>query len=313
MRKLLALSVILLTQTVQADASGLQSAIDAARRACGGISEEMSDMKKKAGITTTVTAVGTVSSGVALGAGIAKAKTDEELDDLLQQQFNSMLSNNSGGMQGMEPITSGNHTYGQLSETEKTSIENSIEELYSKSKKLGNLRTGTMAAATVTNIAGAALAGTNTVKEDLETRIKNCIAKVDELSRAKLQASIDGSASSQQISHAEAIYNACSGWSTVDLSPINKRAKGAAILGGVGAGLGLAGTITSGVANSNNIRSEHAEDGGITDKEKNLNKASNILAGGTAAAGLASTVFSATQISAIKRAATVADECEGAL
>ena len=48
-------------------------------------------------------------------------------------------------------------------------------------------------------------------------------------------------------------------------------------------------------------------------KEKNLNTAANVLAGGTTAASLSGTIFNATQISAIKRAATVADECEGAL
>ena len=46
-------------------------------------------------------------------------------------------------------------------------------------------------------------------------------------------------------------------------------------------------------------------------KEKNLNTAANVLAGGTTAASLSATIFNATQISAIKRAATVADECEG--
>lgn len=313
MRKLVALSVIMLTQAVHADTSGLQSAIEAARQACSGISEEMSDMKKKAGITTAVTAVGTVSGGVALGAGLAKSNVDKELDELLKEQFKKSLNGNKGDMEGASLITNATLGFGTLSEAEKGKINSEIEVLYSKSKKLGNLRTGTLAAATVSNIAGAALAGTNTVKEDLETRIKNCVAKVDELSRAKMQASIDGSATAEEINRADAIYKACSEWSMVDLSPINKRAKGAAILSGVGAGLGLAGTITSAQANSDGVRSERADDGGITDKEKNLNKASNVLAGGTAAASLASTVFSATQISAIKRAATVADECEGAL
>ena len=39
----------------------------------------------------------------------------------------------------------------------------------------------------------------------------------------------------------------------------------------------------------------------------------NVLAGGTTATSLSATIFNATQINAIKRAATVADECEGAL
>ena len=186
-----------------------------------------------------------------------------------------------------------------------------VEELLKKSKTLGNIRTGTMAASAAANIATAALAGTNTVKEDLETRVNNCVARVNELSRVKMQASLDGSATSEQIAKADAIYNACGKWSVVDLTPINNRAKGAAISGGVGAGLGIAGTAMSVIANTDKVREDNSAEG--QQKEKNMNTAANVLAGGTAVAGLASTIFSATQIKAIKTAATVADECEGAL
>jgi hypothetical protein len=52
---------------------------------------------------------------------------------------------------------------------------------------------------------------------------------------------------------------------------------------------------------------------GDANKEKNLNTAANVLAGGTTVASGVATVFNATQISAIKRAAAVADGCERAL
>ena len=64
---------------------------------------------------------------------------------------------------------------------------------------------------------------------------------------------------------------------------------------------------SSASANSKDVRD------GDSNKEKNLNTAANVLAGGTTAASLSATIFNATQINAIKRAATVADECEGAL
>ena len=48
-------------------------------------------------------------------------------------------------------------------------------------------------------------------------------------------------------------------------------------------------------------------------KEKDLNTASNVLAGATAVASATSTVFSGTQIAAIKRVANVASKCEGVL
>lgn len=309
MRKLLILPVILLVQSAYAESVELQSAIDAARGACGGISDDMADMKKKAGISTAVGAVGTVSSGVGLGAGIAKANVDTQYNTLLMY----LLNEYTRGYEWFEPVSSvPQEDIAEMLEDaakydEDKVVADRINELLQKSKRLGNLRTGTMAVATVANVATAAVAGSNTIKGDLESRVYDCIARVDELSRVKMQARIDGSGTSEQIAQADAIYNACSKWGAIDLTPINKRAKGAAISGGVGAGLGLAGTIASAMANSDKVRS------GDDKKEKNMNTMANVLAGGTAAAGLTSTIFSASQISAIKRAATVADECEGAL
>ena len=122
-----------------------------------------------------------------------------------------------------------------------------------------------------------------------------------------MQARIDGSATNADLARAENIIRACDAWTTVDVSSINNRSTGATVSAGIGAGLGLAGTITSASANSDGVRN------GDDDKEKKLNTAANVLAGGTTAASLSATIFNATQISAIKRAATVADECEGAL
>ena len=75
---------------------------------------------------------------------------------------------------------------------------------------------------------------------------------------------------------------------------------------GVGAATGLAGTITSGVANTDATRED-------ADKSKSLNTASNVLAGVTTAASLTATVFNATQIAAAKRIIEVAEQCEEAL
>ena len=93
-----------------------------------------------------------------------------------------------------------------------------------------------------------------------------------------------------------------------DIEKINKRASGATVSSSIGAATGLAGTITSGVANSDNVRNS-----ADNDKEKNLNKASNVLAGVTTAASLTATVFNATQISAAKRVIETAELCEEAI
>lgn len=290
----------------------LGAAIEDVRAKCGGIGDELADMKKMAGITTAVTGAGTVAGGVALGTGIAKANVDKKiveqekliksLDDagfirvtsldMFYETYAQALEN-TGTVQGMQ--------YAQQLKLKKSELED-------KSKNLGDWRTGTLAAATATNIAGAIMSGTNRIKGDLKTQIDECLMSVKTLANVRMQARIDGSATDAELARAENIVRACDAWTTVDISSVNKRSTGATVSSGVGAGLGLAGTITSASANSDGVRQGDDEQ-----KEKNLNTAANVLAGGTTAAGLTATIFNATQISAIKRAAIVADECEGAL
>lgn len=311
MRLTFGILMSLMVGTAHANAD-LTEAIENVRTTCGNISAELTDMKKMAGITTAVTGVGTVTGGVALGTGLAKANVDKEIEEL-EAQIAELKKSSSGVPVEKLEIANQNefnqslddfvHTYS--AELQQKAAELSAAE--KKSKQLGNVRTGTMAAATATNIAGAVMSGTNKVKGDLKQQIDECLASVKTLSNVRMQARIDGSANDTDLARAENIIRACDAWSTVDVSSINKRSTGATVSSGIGAGLGLAGTITSASANSNSVRD------GDADKEKKLNTAANVLAGGTTAASLSATIFNATQISAIKRAATVADECEGAL
>jgi hypothetical protein len=314
MKKVLALGLIFAAQGAYAESVDLANAIAKTRSACGGISASMADMKLKAGINTAVTAVGTAAGGVALGTGIAKAKIDEDIEEI-KKQIEEMLQKMEQQKitQHYEKINVSDakkdlDAYDfNVTQQDKDDLLAKVDKLTKKSKTLGNVRTGTLAAATATNIAGAAIAGTNMVKQELSDQVKSCLDSVKELSNAKMQARMDGSADDAQLAKTDAIISACGEWEFVDLTPINKRATGAAVSSGVGAGLGLIGTITSGAANSNSVRA------GDEQKEKALNTTANIMAGGTAAASLTATIFNATQISAIKKAATVADSCEGAL
>ena len=285
----------------------LAAAIENVRATCGNISAELNDMKKMAGITTAVTGVGTVAGGVALGTGIAKTNVDKEIEE-----WERILQELATDQEKAEIV----FTVINIEDVEKSLAENPVaqldlnnhlDELNEKSKTLGNIRTGTWATSTVANIAGAVMSGTNKVKGDLKQQIDECLASVKTLSNVRMQARIDGSANDTELARAENIIRACDAWTTVDISSINKRSTGATVSSGIGAGLGLAGTITSVSANSDGVRD------GDADKEKKLNTAANVLAGGTTVASLSATIFNATQISAIKRAATVADECEGAL
>ena len=287
----------------------LTAAIENVRTTCGNISDELADIKKMAGITTAVTTVGTVAGGVALGTGLAKVGVDKEIEELESQIARLKAERGDVPIEHLE-IEDKALFKRQANEliTDYQAKEQEISAAEQKSKNLGNWRTGTLATATATNIAGAVMSGTNRVKGDLKQQIDECLASVKTLSNIRMQARIDGSATETDLAHAENIIRACDAWTTVDISSINNRSKGATVSSGIGAGLGLVGTITSASANSDGVRN-----GDDAQREKNLNTAANVLAGGTTAAGLSATIFNSTQISAIKRAATVADECEGAL
>lgn len=286
----------------------LDAAIENVRYYCGNISSELSHMKTMAGINTAVTGVGTVTAGVGLGTGLAKSGVDSEIEKLEKEIEELKKSRGDVPIEYLEiedkalfkrQVTEFIASY-QAKEQELSAAEK-------KSKTLGNVRTGMLAASTATNIAGTIIAANNRVDGDLQAKINACKLSVRELSTARMQARVAQPADDRQLSYAERIVTACGAWNMVDLSSINKKSTGAAVSSGVGAALGVAGTITSASANSDSVRN------GDRDKEKNLNNAANVLAGGTTVASGVATVFNATQIGAIKRAASAADECEGAL
>ncbi len=319
MRKYLFL-LLLCNWSVMAHASSeLTAAIENARNMCGGISEELSDLKKMAGINTAVTAVGTVAGGVALGTGIAKASVDKEIEELEKKITRLKAERGDVPIEHLEIEDEALFkrqvvefvAYYQENEQELLAAEQELSAVEHKSKNLGNWRTGGLATATVANVAGAVIAGNNRVKGDLKTQIDECLISIKTLSDARMQARISGSANEEDLARAENIVRVCEEWSMVDLGSINEKASGAATSSGVGAVLGLAGTVTSAMANTDSTRSDNSESG--KSKEKNLNMASNILAGGTTVAGGVATVFNATQISAIKRAVETAEKCEEAL
>ena len=185
--------------------------------------------------------------------------------------------------------------------------QSEIDKLTQQSKNLGNWRTGLLAGSTATNIAGAAIAGTNKVSVGLKEQIDTCIKAVDDLQQSMMQARLNG----EDITEAQSIVDACGEYKYVDVSKIDNRAKGAMISSVVGATTGLAGTITSATANTDKTRNDNTDAG--KQKEKNLNTAANVLSGVTTAASATATVFNATQISAIKKVAEVAEKCTGVL
>jgi len=309
-RSLLVFSICLLPMVVKANVLPLDDALRATYNACVGIDDELADLKKMAGINTAVTGVGT---GLGVGAtvvGIVKASKDDEAEELekLIKELHELEDGKA------EPTDAEVQSFLKEFETsydsaikDITTAQAKLDELNKQSKKLGNWRTGLMAGNTATNIAGTIIAGNNKVDDDLQTQIDNCKLAVKNLRDSIMQAKFNG----EDVSEANTIADACKEYDYVDISPINKRAKGAMISSVVGATTGLAGTVTSAVANTDATRNDNTDAG--KQKEKNLNTASNVLAGASTVASATATVFNATQINAIKKVATVAEKCTGVL
>lgn len=305
-----------------ADISALDVSIQNVRAACDGLSNQMGELKRMAGINTAVTGVGTLASGGATVAGIVKSNVDaqaEEIEKWLERFMNQPTDTSDNpkiDLTGidkdtlMDMISGSEPVMVAVGGVEKSEIAAKQEELNQKtqqSKTLGNVRTGLLATGTVSNIAGAVIAGKNRTQGGLAEMIADCVDAVRALENAKMHAHVAGTATDDDVALADKIIAACGGYKTVDLSVVDNRAKGATISSGIGAATGLVGTITSGVANSNKTRS------GDASREKNLNTASNVLSGATTAASLMATIFNATQINAVKDLVQVADQCEDAL
>ena len=306
--RLIALFLMFLPLTAMADMLPLYDALRATYTACVGIDDELSDLKVKAGINTAVTGVGTATGVGATVTGVVKASKDNKIEELeiklekLREIESKNQEQESGDFDPEAFAAEFESEYSSIAQQLKD-YQSEIDKLTQQSKNLGNWRTGLLAGSTATNIAGAAIAGTNKVSTGLKEQIDTCIKAVDDLQQSMMQARLNG----EDIKEAQSIVDACSEYKYVDVSKIDNRAKGAMISSVVGAGLGLAGTITSASANSKDVRD------GDSDKEKNLNTASNVLSGVTTAASATATVFNATQISAIKKVAEVAEKCTGVL
>ena len=313
MKKLISVMACLIAMPSFANQSlSLDDALRATYSACVGIDDALYDLKKMAGINTAITAVGTAAGAGATVVGVVKSSKDAKAEDLERelQKLRDLENQNKV----ITPTSEDVENFKQEFVTDYATIVQEIskkeqekQQLEKQSKKLGNWRTGLMATGAATNLAGAIIAGTNKVDDDLDAQISACKDSLSALRSSIMQARING----EDVSEAQSIETACSEFEYVDLSKINKRAKGAMISSGIGAATGLAGTLTSASANSDKVRDDNSDSGKQT--EKTLNTASNVLAGATAAASATATIFNATQIKAIKQVAEVAAKCTGVL
>ena len=312
MRFLVALVALFCVVSAHAEEMSLNDALRATYIACVGIDDELADLKKMAGINTAITGVGTAAAGGATVVGIVKANKDAKASklEITLDKLREIESKNPQPNPSDEDLMAFEQEFKDsyakaVKEIEEYEAE--LNKLNKQSKSLGNWRTGLMAGSSVTNVAGAIIAAKNGADGSIQDTINECRRAVEVLNNSIGQARMNG----QDVTEANDIVNACRDYDTVNISAIEKRAKGAMVSSIVGATTGVAGTVTSVMANSDNVRDDNSDAG--KQKEKNLNTASNVLAGTTAAASATATVFNATQISAIKKVASVAEKCTGVL
>ena len=285
----------------------LRDALRATYSACVGIDDELADLKKMAGINTAVTAVGTAAGAGATAVGLVKAGKDKQVEIELTKLREIETSGNfeESTIEDYEAFIAGLDDP-EIQKKAREQVEE-INKLNRQSKNLGNWRTGLIAGATVTNVAGAIIAGTGQNTDDLQEMINNCTTATANLRDAIGRAQISG----EDVSEAREILGACDEYNYVDVSKIANRGKGAMVSSIVGGATGAAGTVTSAIANTDKTRNDNTDEG--KQREKNLNTAANVLSGATTVASATATVFNATQISAIKKAASVAEKCTGVL
>lgn len=305
MLRFLFVLVGLLPTIASASEEQLVSALQGTYSACVGIDDSLADLKKMAGINTAITAAGTGLGAGAVVAGVKKADVDARIQELKNDICNLGGCAEDGVKNASEEdIKEIIKKYAEVynlakdanSDAVKTELQSQVDAKTTQSKKLGNWRTGLLAGNALTNVAGAVVAGKNKVDDDLQAQIEVCKAAVKNLKTVAMQAKLDG----MDVSEADRIVAVCGEFDYVDVSKINNRGKGAMLSSAVGATTGVAGTIASVVANNNK-------------SGKNLDGAANTLAGASTVASGVATVFNATQISAIKKVATVATQCSEVL
>lgn len=313
LRNLLYISLFLLPNAVNgaADDELLYRAYEAynvARVACSGIADEISKVTNISTANTVVSSVGTVASGGALVAGIAKSKEEERIDELIAEICES------GGCDADSVVTMSNQEFFEHVISPMAEIVE-LQESINRSKQLGNWRTGLMAGTIGTNLATAIMSGLNTNQSDLVQHIDACNMAIETVDSVvnELKTSGINPYENPIVNQLNGIGTYCSQMNLSDIEKIENRMKGVmgtSIAGGV---IGVVGTTTSAVANSdkymdpvNKIRLTDAE----RDKERALNTTANVMAGANVVTGAVNAGLSISLITLTKKMINSAQNCE---
>ena len=328
----------------------LNTVLNNVRTQCSGISAELEPLKKMASIGTVVNAAGTAAGVGGVVSGIAKSETDKNIAydmgqkhgiELLKEQLKAkeLSTENQEALANFQKMATTfnwkqieqdlnklsndldeqeEQKYLQELEQKESETQKKINENQNKSDTYGNIRTGLFAANTATNVAGAIVSSKTNISTTLQEKIKACTESVNTLRNTMMQYRVESSENINTglLSKSEQIVSKCGEYQYIDTESLNKLARGATISGTVGAVTGAAATISSisGTTNKlSNVDLTNANSIQEINKIENMNTASNVLGGVTAATSLTGTILNATQIKKIKDIVPISNECEGAL
>lgn len=265
------------------------------RDACFGIAKELRDIKTMGTANVVVSAVGTGAAGGALYAGIKKSNIDKKIAELDKQMLDIKNMSDADFLKFLKNMAAFEEARSQYN-----SMCNQKRQLQAKSKELGNWRTGLMVGNTATAVAGTIISNKNKQESgDIRAMIQKCLDTIDQSKQQIGQAQFDCTPSEyQQLQDAA---TKCGKMTTANMEKVSKNSNTTKIISAVNIGTGLAGTITSVLANSKK------------QANKKMDTAANLFAGTSAVASGTSTVFNAITLKAINDNIKYATACEEAI
>ena len=313
MKKILIFIFILFTIMSMADEADViknaEQIYEATRITCSGISDEIGRIANISKINTGVTAVGTVASGGALAAGIAKSNEEKEIDRLIDE----ICANGGCTAEGVEAMTDEQFLLKVLQPMAQIA---ELQQRIEKSKKLGNWRTGLMAGTIGTNLASAIMSGLNTNQSDLIQHISACNEMIKSIPdmEMELRKSGIGPMHAPVVKQLSNIRTWCNQININDIEKIENRMKGVMGTSIAGTAIGVVGVGTSAAANSDKYMDYKFS---LTEEEKKkeraLNTTANVMAGANIATGAVETGLNISLITLTKKLMDQANRCEEVL
>jgi hypothetical protein len=277
---------------------------DKASSYCSNIYDRIGKIKIAAGIGIGAGAVGTLTGGTATVAGIMKAKNDNLIDERLAQKAESFAESDEAMLEGL--------ISGEIVGT-FADIDNDIKKMKQYSQTLGTVRTAGSFVSGGTQAVGAASSFIGLKQlDELADNMDKCNKAIKEIDNLRLRAQVETPDESAIISDMARITNGCGRLDSGNIRSIKGQLTASGVIMSVGGILGVAGGITSAVAVGREKAGASGAAAGKDGGTKELNTASNVLAGASAATALTGTIIGGVTLAGLMKNGDIAKKCEEA-